>query len=301
MNYIHSQPESSKARAYKRILKLLGANRKLLLELETGILLNKKPAPIKREYGSEFDISLSSASKRTIYHISPRQNKSNSTILYLHGGAYIHNLLHVHWNLITSIVRRTGASMVVPDYPLAPENNFRDVYDMLDPLLLRMLIQSEESPLIVMGDSAGGGLALGLLQKLEIEDYPKPPVILLSPWLDVSMSHPDIKKVEGHDILLKAEGLIKAGKLYSANSDPKNPLISPIYGTFKNLGPVSIFTGTEDVLVVDALRLRQLLHEEGIPCNFFEYPGMFHGWMTVVSLPESKSVLDQIEVLLKQR
>jgi acetyl esterase/lipase len=152
-----------------------------------------------------------------------------------------------------------------------------------------------------MGDSAGGGLALGFAQKIRNEKLKQPEqIILFSPWLDLSMSNPEIVKFDKFDKILSIEGLKIAGKKYADAMSLTDFRVSPIYGDFSNLGMISIFTGTSDVLIADARKLKQLLEIQNINFNYFEYSGMFHDWVVVTSLSETKDVLSRINELFVQ-
>ena len=298
MIYAHNHPESKKSKAYKRILKLMGANKKLHFELETGRFIGKKPAHLHKAHYEEFNIDIHKVEGRDVYTLGPK-SESDLIVLYLHGGAFVHNLLRVHWNMIFDLIRKTGATFVVPDYPLAPDSHYWFVYQMVGLVYDDIVNDLGDKHFVAMGDSAGGGLALGLLQKKRDEGAKKlAQVVMLSPWLDLTMLNPEAKEVEGHDILLKVEGLRRAGALYAGDDSAKEPMISPLFGSCKGLGTISFFSSSDDVLVADSHALVKKLEQENIPFNYYEYPKMFHGWMTIVGMEESQSALHQIAELI---
>lgn len=277
---------------------MLGANKKLHFELETGRFMSKKPAHLYKSHYEEFDIQIHQVEGRDVYTVGPK-TESDITVLYLHGGAYVHNLLRVHWNMIFDLIRKTNATFVIPDYPLAPESHYWFVYEMVGRVYDDIATQIGKKHFVVMGDSAGGGLALGLLQKKRDEGAKKlAQIVMLSPWLDLSMTNPEAKEVEGHDILLKVAGLKRAGALYVGDDDVKEPMVSPLFGSFEGLGKLSFFSSTDDVLVADSHALIRCLEKENIPFNYYEYPKMFHGWMTIVGMEEAQSALRQIAELI---
>lgn len=150
-----------------------------------------------------------------------------------------------------------------------------------------------------MGDSAGGGLALGFAQKIKNEWKRNPEkIILFSPWLDVTMENPYINLIDKYDVMLNVEGLKKAGKLYAGDFDLKDYRVSPIYGNFENLGEISIFTGTHDVLYADIIRLKSMLKEKNIEFNYFEYSCLFHDFMIFTNLVESHDVIKKVQSIL---
>ena len=72
--------------------------------------------------------------------------------------------------------------------------------------------------IILMGDSAGGGLAFGFVQQLRNENKKQPEqIIIFSPWLDVTMNNPNIELIEKEDKMLSIKGLKNAGQKYAGN------------------------------------------------------------------------------------
>lgn len=300
MIYRHDEPLSRVAKRDAYILKRIGANRKLILELQAGRFINKHPAFIRRKFKKEFSISIDQIGKRKIFTWAPKTGKTGKVVFYLHGGAYVHNILLVHWNMIAELIRQTKATFIIPDYPLAPESNYTEAYEMIE-AVYDDLTASPIEELIFMGDSAGGGLALGLAQKLRIDGRKLPDqLILLSPWLDITMTDPKSREVQGSDILLKISGLVQAGLVWAGGEDPWHPMISPLNGSFEDLPPISFFSSTNDILIADAHRLMEILESKNIPFNYYEYPGMFHGWMAIVNMPEAKHALGQIADLINK-
>jgi acetyl esterase/lipase len=74
--------------------------------------------------------------------------------------------------------------------------------------------------------------------------------------------------------------------------------VSPIYGDFNNLGKISIFIGTNDVLLADARKFKQLLNKQQVYQNYFEFHGMFHDWVVISNLKETKEVIKWVATLL---
>jgi len=206
----------------------------------------------------------------------------------------------LHWDIIEKLLAKTNQTVIVPDYPMAPDYTYKDTFAFLDKVYESVVIPATKGNLTFMGDSAGGGLCLAYAEKLRNENAAIQPqkIILISPWLDVTMSDPQIKEIDNEDKLLGVEGLINSGKAYAGGTDTTNYLISPIYGDVSGLGEISIFTGTNDILNPDARKLRDKLDAENIPVNYYEYPRMFHVWVAMTWLPESKMAISQIVGLL---
>ncbi|HEV3395142.1 MAG TPA: alpha/beta hydrolase, partial [Xanthobacteraceae bacterium] len=92
----------------------------------------------------------------------------NRHVLYLHGGAYVLDIISAHWNMVARLVRYTGCLAVVPLYPLAPEHTWQDAFGLVVPLYESLVARLGRENVIVMGDSAGGGMALALAQQLRV-------------------------------------------------------------------------------------------------------------------------------------
>ncbi len=278
---------------------------------------DKKPAPPKKSFNKKYNIIESNVDGRQIWELSLKEKSlPDLLILFLHGGAYMANITSQHWDLIEQLLIKTKGTIVVPDYPLAPYSTYLKTYDFLDKLYLKILEKHIGKKIVLMGDSAGGGLALGLTQKLRDEkmnnekinnkesknigkvlpDY----IILFSPWLDISMSNPEIKLIEKKDKLLTVKGLKNAAEKYAKNLSLKDFKLSPIYGNFDGLCNITIFTGTNDILNPDAKKLKAKLEQQNIDFYYFEYPEMFHDWVIIKRLRESKDAIEKVCEILKR-
>jgi len=301
MEYIHTKPQSLKVILLKLFARVIGLNNGLKKKLDKGdFSAGWVPEPPKFIH-KEFKLSTEIISDHNVYTISPKQNSSNKYILYLHGGAYVNKFVKQHWDFAGVIIKNTAATIIMPDYPLAPKYTFADTIKMAENVYRKLRSNVDSENIIFMGDSAGAGLALALSQKLKTENIEQASkIILLSPWLDVSMTNPDAKAIEQNDIMLKIDSLKRAGKLYAGDSDTGNYLISPLNGSVEGLGEISIFIGTHDLLYPDCIKLKTKLKEVNVAFNFFEYPKLFHDWMLLTSLEESKSALQQIAAIIKK-
>jgi epsilon-lactone hydrolase len=255
----------------------------------------KDPVKIPATLLRNFNTKEGEQKGRKVWTISPLVNKSDLVILYFHGGAYMGNICKEHWIFIEKLISKTNAAIVIPDYPLAPEGTYKETYDFIDDLYMRLITNYPTKRIIFMGDSAGGGLAIGFTQQLRNENKKQPcEIIAFSPWLDITLSNPNIKMYEKQDKILSIKGLKSAGQKYSGNTDSKDYRVSPIYGDFVGICRISIFTGTNDILIADANKLKQIMQVQNNNLNYFEYPGMFHDWVIFTGLKESDDVMNKV-------
>ena len=285
----------------KLILKLSGRKNNFN-ELVLNKNFNLKPAPLLGKYRKEFNVSTEQVNGRNVISLSSNKNETKKHVIYIHGGAYVNNITQHHWNLITTLVRKTNANFVVPDYPLAAEDSasVEVSFKLLEKIYKDLLKKVSAEDIILMGDSAGGGFSLALAQQFNENNIEQPSqIILISPWLDVSMTNLDIKPVEKKDVILDVQALEVSGKLWAGIKDIKDPLVSPIYGALENLGKISLFIGTHDILIADCRKFKEIMSKKGISFNYFEYPKMFHVWVALTILSEAKSAIRKISDLIK--
>lgn len=111
------------------------------------------------------------------------------------------------------------------------------------------------------------------------------------------MPYDEIREFDKGDPFLGVQGLIDAGKLYADNMDRVDPLVSPIYGSLKDLGQITVFSGTRDILCAQARRLKAKADAEGVKLNYYEYQDMVHIWMQMPMLEAKQAVMQIFETL----
>lgn len=178
-------------------------------------------------------------------------------IFFLHGGAYIAEANSGHRKLIDILVRAYGYRLSYIDYPLAPEHNILTSLAVLENAYKLLMLYYEKDEFCLMGDSAGGGLALALLQRLRDNGMKTRPgkTVLFSPWLDVGMTNPGIDKLVKKDVLLHKEGLIACGKRYAAGLELNDPRLSPLFGNLDELKNIKVFVSTHELFYPDCILL----------------------------------------------
>lgn len=301
MYYQHTVPVSLQAKIILLVMKRIGMKKRTEKKMRFD-LFAKQPAEPSKSIRKNFSVQMTQLAGRKVWTVSALQGNSDLVILYLHGGAYMANINRQHWDLIGQLIRKTNAVVIVPDYPLAPLATFEETYGFIDHLYAAMLVDYSDRRIIFAGDSAGGGLALGFSQHLRIGNRKLPEqIILFSPWLDLSMRNPDLKAYETADPILTIEGLKSAAEKYAGDADLRDFRLSPIYGNLSGSGRIAVFSGTNDLLHADAKKLKQLLDQQNVSFNYFEYPEMFHDWVIITSLSESQHAIEMVKGLVLQQ
>ena len=259
------------------LLILIGIGLIVLAYLKLTDIESKEPVQIE----DVCNVEIEEFQGRKVFVIMPKEGEvSNTRILYFHGGSYMAQMSEAHWEFIIKLIVDTKAEIIIPDYPLTPKYNYKDVYNMVEPLYKEVVQKIDVNNLILMGDSAGGGLALGLLEKVSNENLPMPnKTILISPWLDVRLENPKIDEVQKEDKELNKETLKLAGIAYAGNDGINSYLVNPIDGDLSKLENITIMTGTSDILNPDVDILAERAKEQGKDIEVKEYSGAGHIWI----------------------
>jgi acetyl esterase/lipase len=225
----------------------------------------------------------------------------NKHIVYFHGGAYIFEASPNHWRFAEKIVKKSFCRITLLDYPLAPEHNYKETFDMVSGAYELLIDQYPGDNFIFMGDSAGGGLALAFVQALIKKDHRKLPVklVLLSPWLDLTMSNPAIKNLEASDHILTVNMLRHAGMKYADGDNQDQALLSPINGELKDIPKTIVFYGTHELFYADCNRFKSMMGDRNQHIIFREYHNMQHDW-AIFPIPERDQVVNEISAFIKE-
>ncbi|MEU2390968.1 alpha/beta hydrolase fold domain-containing protein [Streptomyces sp. NPDC007369] len=234
-----------------------------------------------------------------VYDVSPRGAEPAARVLYVHGGGYIHELVRPHWAMIRTLVTQAQARVVVPAYILAPRGTADRTVPVAADLLSGLIEGGGAGGTVLIGDSAGAGLALAAAQRLRDRTGAQPSrIVLISPWLDLTMSHPDQAALEADDPVLARPGLLEAGRLYAGTLAADDPRVSPLHGSFAGLAPLTVFTGTRDVLSPDSRELLRRARGAGAEVEFHEEPGLPHVY-PLLPVPEGRAARDRIVELIR--
>ncbi|MBQ7222392.1 MAG: alpha/beta hydrolase [Bacteroidales bacterium] len=268
-----------------------------------NISLSVLPKKISKRLKPELMLVTKNDCVMPVYCINKGADKC---ILYLHGGAYVEDITLFHWDFIAKIAKKTGAEIWVPIYPLAPAHTYRETFTLLEKTYDQILDSHRPSEVFFMGDSAGGGLAVALCEMLPGLSLPQPrSLILLSPWIDATMTNPNITQFADVDPMLNADGLMVAAQCWAGEDTeiaggvpPEDSMlwdwhISPIYGEYSVLPRVELYAGTREILMPDILKFNTLLREAGVT----SYLHIGHGCNHVYPLfptPEAKEAIKRI-------
>ena len=223
-----------------------------------------------------------------VYHFN-EEVMTDTMIIYYPGGGFINDPLKYHWKIINKLSQETNCPVLMPVYPKVPNYTCEESYDTVMKFYLDVVKDENIKKVIFIGDSSGGGMSLVMSQLLR-DNYPNviqpEEIILLSPWIDLSSDNEEIEIVDPDDPMLDSYGLIELGKMWAGDLDVHNPMVSPIYGSFDNLGHITMFASTRDILCPDSVRFSEMLTEQGIDHIFVCEEGLNHPYV-LYPIPEA--------------
>ncbi|MFT4027538.1 MAG: alpha/beta hydrolase, partial [Novosphingobium sp.] len=197
-------------------------------------------------------------------------------VLHLHGGGFRNGVPEMEAPYAARLIAATGVEVVLPEYGLASDHPFPtgliDAWAVLQDYAARV---PGAAP-IVSGQSAGGGLAASLAVMAADQGLPLAGLVLIAPWLDLTVTAPAYEGNRETDPLFSRESAARAADLYLQGSDPRHPLASPLFAPVEGLPPTFIAVGGGEVLHDDASRFHARLGRAGVPSELLVVPGMEH-------------------------
>lgn len=215
-----------------------------------------------------------------VYHTAPSASAAVANhVLFLHGGGYINEIVPAHWRLVGYLTRHAHAHCVVPIYPLAPRGTAKDVVPATAEMVRKLLDTVGPDNVTLVGNSAGAGLTLAAAQWLRDSGASQPrAMVLISPWLDASISRKEQPALAALDLMQDIPGLIAAGRLYAGDLDVAHPFVSPLNGELAGLAPMIVFTGTCDLMHPDSIELAAKARAARVPIELHVRRGLPHNY-----------------------
>ncbi|HVU38957.1 MAG TPA: alpha/beta hydrolase [Opitutales bacterium] len=234
--------------------------------------------------------------------IIPLDAVPKRTLLFLHGGGYLMCSPRTHRTLTTFFARQFPARVLAPAYRLAPENQFPAALDDVTACYRWLRAQGIPAKEIVLaGDSAGGGLLLGLLLRLRDAGEALPAAAAcLSPWTDLAATGDSLVTNTFSEVFYYGESVAIAAKLYLGPTPSTHPLASPLYADLHGLPPLIIHASDSEGTRDDSVRFAAKARAAGVPVQFKLWPGLPHVWQAFLPfIPEARASLDEIVEFLK--
>jgi epsilon-lactone hydrolase len=236
---------------------------------------------------------------------TPDDTAPGQALLHFHGGWFNWGSAEAFRHLVGHLAARAKAKAFIPDYRLAPEHPFPaglgDAQAAYDGIVERGIRQ-----IAILGDSAGGNLALSLLSILaaRLPTFTARPVgaVVLSPVTDLTLSGASWESRAQADPYFTRPQVVELVQSYLGNHDPADPSASPLYGKLAGLPPVRVHVGDDEVLLDDSKRYVERARTAGVDARLDVWEGMPHGFLSGVGrLSAANQALDGIGAFLVER
>jgi triacylglycerol lipase len=223
---------------------------------------------------------------------------SEKTVVAVPGSAFILPPTLFHWLNYAAMARNTGATVIVPIYPLVPQGGTAGtVVPAMADLISSQIDQHGAENVSVYGDSLGGTIGLAAVQELVRRGDPVPShLVLISPALDLTLSNPAMQFVDDPVFSgLFLSNVRKNAQLWAGDLDLTDPMVSPLFGSLAGLPPTAAYFGSLEILAPDGLVLQdKALATPGADFTFVLRSGEIHIWAVNTILPETRAVLPDI-------
>ena len=233
---------------------------------------------------------------QTVWIIHPKSGPGEAAYIHFHGGAYILGLMALHFGLAEQLSDRAGVSVVLPDYPLAPKAEVQAITGFANHVFDYAV--DRWSAVKIGGGSAGGNLAMALALHRKRESLSQPEhILLMSPWVDLDMSHPANDGPSDEVCFSDATDLRRAAKLYAGEIAVTDPRVSPTFADLSGLAPISIFTGDVDLLHADILIFAEKAKAAGVLSKLAVYGEMGHIFMLYPTPDRESALIEMADIL----
>lgn len=230
--------------------------------------------------------------------VTPANSLADWSILYGFGGGFVEGSAVEDLQIIAALCQMTGARVIAPEYRLAPEHPWPAAIEDVFAVYARMA----ETPFAIVGESAGGNLALCLMQRACAEGMTLPrATALLSPWCDLTADSASLAANDGRDPALTAQSSRFAALHYLAGHAATDPEASPLFGAFDQSWPPTIITtGTRDLLLHQATDLAHRMQGSGVRVDLRVWEDLWHVFEWYEDIPEAGRSLQQIAAFLAE-
>ncbi|MDB5723987.1 MAG: hormone-sensitive lipase [Novosphingobium sp.] len=215
-------------------------------------------------------------------------------VFHVHGGGFRNGIPEMEAGYARRLSDACQVDVVLPEYGLASEQPFPTGLNDAWAALQAYAAEASDVPLILSGQSAGGGLAASLAVLAVASGLPLAGLVLIAPWLDLTVTAASYARNEATDPMFSPESAIVAAELYLQGSDPRHPLASPLFAPVEGLPPTFIAVGTGEVLYDDSIGFHERQVKAGISSELLAIDGMEH-----VAVTRSPDLLGSAETFAR--
>lgn len=217
-------------------------------------------------------------------------------VLFLHGGGYFFGSPKTHRQVVLGLARSLDARAYALDYRLAPEHPFPAAYEDAIAAYRRLAARYPGVPIVIAGDSAGGGLAIATAVALRQQRLSRPlALITFSPWTDLAATGASLARNDRSCAMFTEKSIRQACGIYLGSAAADDPRASPLYADLRDLPPLQVFASRHEVLHDDSVRLAERARHHGVTVELIERDRMPHVWPIFHRmLPEGREALEDV-------
>jgi monoterpene epsilon-lactone hydrolase len=257
------------------------------------------PGDVARDHACEV---LDAGGARAVW--LDRRRAAAGVLVYVHGGTYITGPETAQWRWFGALCDAAGMAGLLLDYRLAPQHPFPAGLEDCEAAIGALERAGDlDGAWHLVGDSAGGGLALAVSYSRRDRGEAQPrSLVLVSPWLDVTMGNPEARAQRRLDPMLSLQGLSRGAVAYAGARDPRDPLISPLFGDPAGLPPLLVHAGTRELFLWDIREYCRRAREAGADVTYVEVEGGAHDFpLYGARVPEARKALAAQAAFVKAR
>jgi epsilon-lactone hydrolase len=248
---------------------------------------------------AKFRVTEQSVAGFPLFTLKLKDQIAEKVILHFHGGSYVVGPNMLHWITLNHLSSLEEFDFALFDYPKAPEYQASTTMDVSLDCYKLLTKQYGAGNITLMGDSAGGGLALALAMELVAQDEQLPSrLVLFSPWLDLSMENPEARDYDKKDVMLNCDGLVVSGTRYAGSLDIHHPWVSPRFGKLEGLPPMYFFVSTSEVFWPDIRDFVAEAQANGLEAELIVGQEMPHDYPVLSITPGGRQALDKVIEIL---
>lgn len=251
------------------------------------VVLRPRPYGPPRRLRRDVAVTVDHTSGWPVYTLTPTGTTPRGNTVYVHGGGWVGEIVSQHWTLAAHLAAEAATTVTVPIYPLVPFGTSEQVVTGVADLVLGN--RDRFGDVNLAGDSAGGQIALSAAVLLrDCHAVTTPRTVLISPALDLTLSNPDIDRVQPSDPWLGRDGTRVFIEHWRGGLSLDDPRVSPLFADMTGLGALTVFTGTRDIVYPDNRLLAEKATAVGVGVDFHEAHGLLHVY-PLLPTPEGRA------------
>lgn len=246
------------------------------------------------------EIAESSSHGMQVFTMNPSSG-SGITVFFTPGGSFTYHIRTYHWKMLSKIIAQTDAKIVVVQYPLLPFHDCGDTYPAIVDIF-NETVPADGGRAILMGDSAGGNVALRIEERLALSGSRQPDeMILISPASGIKGTYEPgfLEGVAAKCPFISVEAAWVVGGLWAGKDrTTDDPDVAPLLGVVPGMCRTHIFSGTRDIFHYESMELCEEMRLKGNDCEFYVGEGLNHVY-PLMPIPEARSVLKRMSRIIR--